>query len=122
MCAMAVRGKCVRTGRGAKLRRQLALAVMYSLALSAALRASEQKDPPSAEPGFLGVLLQVVDDGIAQAVGLDAARGVFVARVLGDSPAAQGGIHDGDVILKLDGDPVADRAAFIRRIYGTRPG
>jgi serine protease Do len=100
----------------------LAVVTAMLLLASPALRASEAKEPPPSEPGFLGVLLQVVDEDVARAVGLDAARGVFVARVLGDSPAAQAGIRDGDVILKLDGEPVADRAALIRRISGTRPG
>jgi S1-C subfamily serine protease len=89
---------------------------------SATLRASEEKQPPAAEPGYFGVLLQVVDEDVAQSVGLDGARGVFVARVIDGAPAQQAGIREGDVILAVDGNPIADRGDFIRRITHTRPG
>jgi serine protease Do len=58
--------------------------------------------------GWLGARTQSVDDGVARALGLDHARGALVADLIEKSPALQSGIQPGDIILALDGKPVAD--------------
>jgi S1-C subfamily serine protease len=89
---------------------------------STTLRASQDRQAPAAEPGYFGVLLQAVDEDVAQSFGLDGVRGVLVARVIDGAPAQQAGIREGDIILAVDGNAVADRTDFIRRIRSTRPG
>jgi serine protease Do len=44
-------------------------------------------------------------------------EGVRVQRIVPDSPAADAGVEPGDVIRRIDGVPVADRAAFYRRLW-----
>ncbi len=56
--------------------------------------------------GWLGVQIQGVDQKIAEAFDLDEARGALVAMVMPDTPAAEGGIQRGDVIIEFDGKPI----------------
>jgi len=57
---------------------------------------------------WLGASGQPVTAEIAQAAGLDRPRGVLVKEVAADSPAAQAGIHAGDVIVAISGHEVDD--------------
>jgi len=63
--------------------------------------------------GYLGVALQQVDQGLADAFGLDDIQGALVAEVAKDSPADKAGLKRGDVILKYNGKPV-DNISLIR--------
>ncbi len=53
--------------------------------------------------GWLGVFIQEVTPDIADSLGLKDAAGALVSSVNDSSPAAQGGVQPGDVILKFDG-------------------
>ncbi|MDA8774069.1 Do family serine endopeptidase [Chlamydiia bacterium] len=56
--------------------------------------------------GWLGVMIQPLTDELASAFGLENNKGVVVARVEEGSPAEKGGLKDGDVIFKFNGDVV----------------
>ena len=56
--------------------------------------------------GWLGVLIQPVDEDIAKSLDLPEAQGALVAKVFADSPAATAGIEVGDVIVEFDGQPI----------------
>lgn len=58
------------------------------------------------ERGWLGVQIQQTTPEIAQAVGLDTARGAMVTQVVADSPAEKAGLKQGDVVLNFAGKPV----------------
>lgn len=60
------------------------------------------------ERPWLGARLETVTRDVAQGLGLDRATGVLVARVAPASPAAEAGLEPGDVILSVEGRPVAD--------------
>jgi serine protease Do len=53
--------------------------------------------------GWLGVVLQKVTPHLARSFRLAQPRGALVAEVLRDSPAARGGLRQGDVITAFDG-------------------
>ncbi len=56
--------------------------------------------------GYLGVVLQQIDQGLAEAFDLKDAAGALIAEVAPDSPAKQSGLMRGDVILKYNGKDV----------------
>jgi serine protease Do len=56
--------------------------------------------------GWLGVLIQPVDEDIAKSLDLPEAQGALVAKVFPDSPAAAAGVEIGDVIIDFDGQQI----------------
>jgi serine protease Do len=56
--------------------------------------------------GWLGVLIQPVDEDIAKSLDLPEAQGALVAKVFADSPAAKAGVEVGDVIVEFDGQRI----------------
>src|SRR5208282_815567 len=56
--------------------------------------------------GWLGVQIQPVTPELADALGLERARGALVSDVLPKSPASAAGLQVGDVILAHGGKPV----------------
>jgi len=69
--------------------------------------------------GWLGVKIQTVTDEVADALGLDKAAGALVAEVTEGGPAASGGIEQGDVILKFDGEDVVQMRDLPRMVADT---
>ena len=51
---------------------------------------------------YLGVTLQALSDDLREHFGAPADRGVLIAKVFEDSPAAAAGLNVGDVIIKMD--------------------
>ncbi|MCL5777158.1 DegQ family serine endoprotease [Limibaculum sp. FT325] len=72
--------------------------------------------------GWLGVHIQTVSDEIAEALGLDAAKGALVSDVAPDGPAAAAGIKAGDVILNFDGRDVTEMRSLPRMVADTPVG
>lgn len=58
--------------------------------------------------GWLGVLIQRVTPEIAESLNLSKPEGALVASVEDNSPAAQGGVKVGDVIVEFDGHKIKD--------------
>ncbi len=57
---------------------------------------------------YLGLYMQDLDAKLAKSVGLPGdATGVFIANVASDGPAEKSGLHQGDVITKIDGQSVS---------------
>jgi len=62
--------------------------------------------------GWLGVLIQPVDEEVAKAFDLPKAKGALVAKVFDDSPAKKAGVKVGDVIVRFDGKEVSKSSAL----------
>ncbi len=58
--------------------------------------------------GWLGVQIQEVTEAMAGQFGLDEPRGALVSQILEGTPAAEGGIERGDVIVEFDGQPIGE--------------
>src|SRR5262249_48833431 len=71
--------------------------------------------------GYLGVYIQDVTPDMARAFGLEQAGGGLVGDVSPDTPAAKAGLKKGDVILKLNGQPVDSRNQLTLRVSQTPP-
>jgi len=72
--------------------------------------------------GFLGILLAPVSQDVADALSLANTDGVLVNEVSIGSPAAKGGVKNGDVITALDGVEVKGPNDLSRRIANYPPG
>jgi serine protease Do len=57
--------------------------------------------------GYLGVGLQPLEESVAAALGLPKDRGELVRSVQPGEPAARAGIQQGDVIVRVNGQPVS---------------
>ncbi len=73
--------------------------------------------------GWLGVNIQQVTDEIAESLGLSGGgRGALVARAQEGGPAAEGGIRNGDVILRFNGQEVKEMRNLPRIVAETPVG
>ncbi|MEG6506168.1 DegQ family serine endoprotease [Nitratidesulfovibrio sp. 1201_IL3209] len=72
--------------------------------------------------GWIGVTIQDVDEATARALGLGEPRGALVGSVMPGEPADKAGLKPGDIVLKVDGDDVADSSQLLRRIAALKPG
>jgi serine protease Do len=74
------------------------------------------------ERGYLGVVIQPVDEDIAKSLGLESETGALVASVSEGGPADRAGIEPGDVILRIDGDDIAQMKELTRKVAEMAPG
>jgi len=72
--------------------------------------------------GYLGVYIQDVGPDVAKAFGLEQAGGALIGDVSPNTPASRAGLKKGDIILKLNGEPVDSRNQLTLRVSQTPPG
>ena len=72
--------------------------------------------------GWLGVTIQDVTEDMAEAQGLDEARGAIIADVNDESPARKAGLRRGDVILSVNGRETTDATSVTRMVGGLLAG
>ncbi len=83
---------------------------------------SQVRDGKKVTRGWLGIVIQDVDEQTAKALGLPDTRGALVASVQPDQPAEKAGLRDGDIIRSLDGKAVANRDELMREVASKKPG
>jgi serine protease Do len=71
---------------------------------------------------YLGILPQDVTPSMAKAFGEKAARGVVVGDVTPSSPAQESGIRRGDILLELNGNPIASANQLRMTVSMMAPG
>jgi serine protease Do len=73
--------------------------------------------------GYLGVNIQDVTPEIAKSLKLGKSfKGVIIADVLPDGPAAVAGIEQGDIVLEYSGEKVENVSQLRNIVADTRPG
>lgn len=72
--------------------------------------------------GWLGVETQDVTAALADSFGLPGPRGALVAGVMKGSPAAEGGLRAGDVVLTVGGRPIAGSRELLDTVAALKPG
>jgi len=72
--------------------------------------------------GYLGIVIQPLTPDLAESFGMEQHQGILVAQVSEDSPAAEAGLRQGDVIVAYQGEPVKNVGTFRNRVSLTRPG
>jgi len=74
------------------------------------------------ERGFLGVQIQPVTDEIADSLGLPHDRGELVRTVQPGLPAAQAGLRDGDIVVRVNSIEVTPDRTLSSIVSDTAPG
>jgi serine protease Do len=72
--------------------------------------------------GQLGVLIQDMNQSLAQSFGLPRPEGALVSSVSRDSPAARAGLEPGDVIVSLNGQEIEGSSDLPPRVAALKPG
>lgn len=71
--------------------------------------------------GWLGVLIQDVNEDLATSFGRKQAGGALISEVTKDSPAEKSGLKQGDIIIAIDEIPVTSVADLRNKIAMTPP-
>jgi pimeloyl-ACP methyl ester carboxylesterase len=102
-------------------RRVLAAAAGFLLLVSAA--SARQTTDPLPRAGFLGAQVEPLGDEVRKAHELpDDAQGILVRSIIEGSAAAEAGLQAGDLLVSVDGNPVADPATFVSLVGGRGEG
>ena len=72
--------------------------------------------------GWLGVEPQDVTPDLAKAFNLPQVRGVIIASVGQQSPAATSGLAVGDIILKINDKEAINTRQMLNEVAGLKPG
>jgi serine protease Do len=72
--------------------------------------------------GYVGLLLQDLNQDLVKAMKLKSTEGVLVGDVTTDGPADKAGIKRGDVIIAMDGEKVANSPQLRNLVAQTKPG
>ncbi|MDO8979575.1 MAG: Do family serine endopeptidase [Afipia sp.] len=80
------------------------------------------KDKGSVSRGWIGVQIQQVTPEIADSLGLKKPEGALVAEPQANGPAAKAGVESGDVITRVNDQPVKDARELARTIGSMAPG
>ncbi len=92
------------------------IGIGFSMASNVVKNVVQQlKDYGETRRGWLGVSIQDVTPDVAEALGLDEARGALVTDVP-EGPALDAGVKSGDVILSFDGREIEDTRELVRMV------
>ena len=99
------------------------MGVSFSIPIDVAMQVGQQLQTTGrVSRGKLGVVIQNVSQGLADSFGLPQPEGALVSSVEKGGPAEHAGIEAGDVILKLNGQPVRDSNELPVAIATLAPG
>lgn len=74
------------------------------------------------QPVWLGLAGQNVDQNIVRYLGLKRVEGLLVTEIYPGTPAKSSGLVAGDVILKYDSNPIADKEDYLDLLRHTTKG
>jgi serine protease DegQ len=72
--------------------------------------------------GWIGVEVQEITAPIAESFRLEDTRGALITGVLRGGPADKAGVKPGDILVEVQGKPVADPAGMLNLIAALAPG
>lgn len=76
----------------------------------------------SVQHASLGVAGQTVDPDVAQLYGLGVDSGAAIAQIVEGGPADQAGLETGDIVVAIDGDPIASMNDLAAAVQASAPG
>ncbi len=71
---------------------------------------------------YIGVSIQQIDPSIASRYDLPVQWGAYVTRVGNGSPAAQAGIQQGDIIVRIGDQVLDENTQFVNALFAYQPG
>ena len=72
--------------------------------------------------GWIGVEVQEITPAVAESFRLESTRGALIAGVLRDGPADRAGVKPGDILVEVEGKPVADPTSMLNLVAALAPG
>jgi serine protease Do len=72
--------------------------------------------------GWLGVTVQPLTPQLADGLNLPQEEGALIGSVVDEGPAARAGLQSGDVIIGMNGEPIANSRELAWRVSQTDPG
>lgn len=95
----------------------------FAIPINVALKVKEQIVATGrASHARLGVVVQDLNQGLAESFGLSRPDGALIAHVGPDSAAATAGLQAGDVVIEVNGEPVVRSGDLSSRISLATPG
>jgi serine protease Do len=71
--------------------------------------------------GWLGVTIQDVNDDIAESLGLKDPKGALITKIMDDGPSAKSDLKVRDVVVEVNGAPIANSRDLARKIADLPP-
>lgn len=97
------------------------MGVSFAIPIEMAMDVVKQlKENGRVSRGWLGVEILDVSRDLALSYGLDKPQGALVARVMEDSPAAEAGIQEEDIIVEFNGQDI-ERSGELPHYVGRAP-
>lgn len=84
--------------------------------------AAEDLEDNARGVGWLGVKLQDLDGPVAKALELPAGEGALISGVESKSPAAEGGLQEGDVVVRFEGKSIKNSRDLTKLVQRADPG
>jgi len=72
--------------------------------------------------GWLGVQIQSITNEISKALELESKNGALIVSIIPDSPAADSGLMEEDVVIKVDNKKIESDRDLVRVISSKHPG
>ena len=99
------------------------LGIGFAIPVSTARQVMEQiVRTGSVTRGWIGVGVQDMTRELAESFKLQQVNGALISEVLRGSPADKAGIKPGDILIAVNGKPVADSASMLNLIAALQPG
>jgi serine protease Do len=97
--------------------------VSFAIPIDVAMKVKEQiVATGKATHARLGVSIQGLTQDLAESFGLERPDGALVATVVPNSAAAKAGLKAGDVITKINGEPIEESGQLSARVGMSKPG
>jgi putative serine protease PepD len=80
--------------------------------------AQQIMDGKKVEHAYLGVQARTVDAGNASSLDSNAESGAYINEVVSNSPAAEAGLQQGDIVTKVDDTPITSGPELVLNVRG----
>jgi C-terminal processing protease CtpA/Prc len=84
--------------------------------------AKTPKEVTEKKSGYIGVYMQELTDEVREGLDMDVTKGVLVSGVQDDSPAAEAGVEEGDVVVSFGGKDVDSPQELRDAVSAYSPG